>query len=161
MVSFRDKLGREWVFDLTTADLKAIRQATGVEFTAGGGASLYDQIGKLAGDFDLMGRAVWALVEEQAKEKAVSYELFEKGLNRETIKSSCLALIDALLDFYHGPAAIPMKEAVRAVMEKTEAVIGLKIAAALREGVETFDPLSLLSGFAGNMPGSPGSTLAP
>lgn len=155
MASFKDKLGREWVFDLTVADLKAVRQATGVEFTAGGGSSLYDQIAKLAGDFDLMGKAVWSLVKDQAAERAVDYESWERGLNRDAIRASALALIDAFVDFYHPPAAAAeMKGAVRGVMATAETLIATELGAAMKSLTDRPFPSN---GFAGSTPASPAS----
>jgi hypothetical protein len=159
VASFKDKLGREWALDLTVGDLKAVRRATGVEFTVGGGVTLFDQIGRLAGDPELLGRAVWELVKDQAAEKGVEYDSFEKGLDRDTVKGSALALVDAFLDFYHPPAAAAaMREAVRGAMDKTEALIGRRVAETLEGAVEAFDPLSHLSRSAGSTPASPGST---
>lgn len=149
MASFTDKLGRSWVIDLTAGDLRRVRTRAGIEL--GKLLAQPDQLAAvLFGDVETFGRALWALLENQAGERGVTEDDFADGFDRAAVSAAALAVVDAVADFTQPPAtAATTKEVVRGLIPTADGAM----AAEVRKLTS--------NGSAGNSPGSPAWTPPP
>jgi hypothetical protein len=127
MATFRDKLDREWVIDLTAGDLRRVRVAASVEL-----GKLLTQPDKLAdvlfGDREKFGQVLWVLCGSQAEKLFVTEDTFADGLDAPAISLAAVAVLAAVADFTQPPkTAEATKEALRGLMEKADGAMAAEV----------------------------------
>jgi hypothetical protein len=139
---FVDKLGREWLLEITLGDLPALTEL-GLDVEA-----VFDdaRAASAAGKVEVLGRALWHLCEGQAGDRQVTPEQFARAITGPVRWAAAAALEAAVLDFTLPPAA-----ATRAIA---------RLSAERDRVIETAFPASPggPSGGGGNSAGSPEST---
>jgi hypothetical protein len=101
VAKFVDKLGREWVLEITLGDLPALKEL-GLDVEA-----VFDdpKAASAAGKVEVLGRALWHLCEEQAGAREVTPEQFARAITGPVRWAAAAALEAAVLDFTLPPAA--------------------------------------------------------
>lgn len=145
MAQFTDKQGREWMIEITLGDVPPLKEL-GLDVEA-----VFDdpKAASAAGRVEVLGRALWHLCEEQAREREVTPERFARAITGPVRWDAAAALEAAVLDFTLPPAAATKAKA--------------RLSAERDRVIETAFPATPggSGGGGGNSAGSPDSTPAP
>jgi hypothetical protein len=99
MATFRDGNGREWHINVTVADVKRVKEQTGLLLT-----SLVEDkllpLAALVSDPVRLVDTVWVLVEPQAKAAGLTDEQFGQSLSGDSVDQMANAFMEALTDFF-------------------------------------------------------------
>jgi len=99
MATFRDGNGREWHIHVTVADVKRVKEQTGLLLT-----SLIENqltpLAQLLADPVALVDTVWVLVEPQAKAAGLTDEQFGQSLSGDSVDQMATAFMEALTDFF-------------------------------------------------------------
>jgi hypothetical protein len=99
MATFRDGNGREWHINVTVADVKRVKEQTGLLLT-----SLIENqltpLAQLLADPVALVDTVWVLVEPQAKAAGLTDEQFGQSLSGDSLEQMAAAFMEALTDFF-------------------------------------------------------------
>ena len=109
MSNFTDKLSREWTLDITVA---AMRRAKRSDIDLSMPVS---QLQSYIMDDVFLTDVLWAIVEPDAKAKAVTLEQFEAGLDGKVLAVAREALWDALCEYFDAGKAEMLRAAVASV----------------------------------------------
>lgn len=139
MAAFKDRHGREWTFELTTWDLRALKLEAG------------EDLGKLtAGDFSLVNEllsdssrvlnVLYTLCKEQREKLGVTDEQFGRSLVGDSYWDAVDALKQAIVDFFRSGH----KEIVAKLWEKERQVRELMLVEVERQ-IESLSPTTIVS----------------
>lgn len=99
MATFRDGNGREWHINVTVADVKRVKEQTGLLLT-----SLVEDklmpLATLVSDPVKLVDTVWVLIEPQAKAAGLTDEQFGQSLSGDSVDQMANAFMEALTDFF-------------------------------------------------------------
>lgn len=99
MATFRDGNGREWHINVTVADVKRVKEQTGLLLT-----SLVEDrlmpLATLVSDPVKLVDTVWVLIEPQAKAAGLTDEQFGQSLSGDSVDQMAKAFMEALTDFF-------------------------------------------------------------
>lgn len=99
MATFRDGNGREWHINVTVADVKRVKEQTGLLLT-----SLIENqltpLAQLLADPVALVDTVWVLVEPQAKAAGLTDEQFGQSLSGDSLEQMAASFLEALTDFF-------------------------------------------------------------
>lgn len=99
MATFRDGNGREWHINVTVADVKRVKEQTGLLLTC----LVEDKLMPLAtlvSDPVKLVDTVWVLIEPQAKAAGLTDEQFGQSLSGDSVDQMANAFMEALTDFF-------------------------------------------------------------
>lgn len=99
MATFRDGNGREWHINVTVADVKRVKEQTGLLLTS----LVEDQLtplAKLLSDPVALVDTIWVLIEPQAKTAGLTDEQFGQSLSGDSVEQMAAAFMEALTDFF-------------------------------------------------------------
>lgn len=99
MATFRDGNGREWHINVTVADVKRVKEQTGLLLT-----SLVEDklmpLATLVSDPVKLVDTVWVMIEPQAKAAGLTDEQFGQSLSGDSVDQMANAFMEALTDFF-------------------------------------------------------------
>lgn len=144
MAQFTDASGGEWVVRLTVGALADVREQAGVDL----GQAIRSE-GSLAdlifGDPAMLVRALWVLVESQAKAAGVDPVAFAHRFDGPTLERATEALLAAVADFFpRSKVGMMLRQNLTQAMSRLDDAIIQKLS-------------STSSGSAGTSPASSGS----
>lgn len=160
---FKDAQDRPWDLAVTFADVRRVRDMTGVDLNE---ALRGELLVRMAEDIYTLVGVLWAIVQPQAEKAGVSLDDFERGLAGQAIEDATRAFMEGLTGFFGRP---DQRQALRAVIQKLDHTL----VAAGRETlarIDRIDPENIVaraletsSGPSGTPPESAGSipTLSP
>lgn len=96
MARFTDNAGSEWCINLDAPLIAAVRKECQVNLTDLDGKA-YEE---LAGDPVKLVEVLWHLVEEEAKQRGVSYKQFATSLTGDVLEQAADAMLEAITDFF-------------------------------------------------------------
>ena len=142
MATFKDAANRSWEVRITVADLPRLRDAglsvadTGADLTRVGKALLADP--------EAFGRAVWLLIERQAKDAGLTVNDFLAALDGPTAFAAVDAMEEAVTDFTRPPAVSKkVRELLPAARERANEAIAAAAERAISEAVNRIGTPSL------------------
>jgi hypothetical protein len=100
---FKDKEGREWDVTLNVGVIGALRRDANFELGKAATAERFAET--LFADPEQFVRVLWVIVEKQAEKAGVSPEEFGYSFDYETVGRATEAFMEAIIDFFHRPAA--------------------------------------------------------
>lgn len=103
MPKFKDAKDREWDLALNVGLLGKLRKEAGFDLGKNTTAERLSET--LFADPEMIVRVLWVLCESQAEKTGVSPEEFGYGFDGPSINSAITAFIEAIIDFFHRPAA--------------------------------------------------------
>lgn len=99
MATFRDGNGREWHINVTVADVKRVKEQTGLLLT-----NLVEEkllpLASLVSDPVALVDTIWVLIEPQAKVAGLTDEQFAQSLSGDSLEQATGAFMEALTDFF-------------------------------------------------------------
>ncbi|MBA3936833.1 MAG: hypothetical protein H0X38_05175 [Planctomycetes bacterium] len=137
MRSFTDTLGRTWTVTITVATVKRVRALCDVDLLAVAGGDLLE---RLATDPVLLADVLYAVVEDEAKQRQLSDVDFGRALVGDTIARATSALLETIVDFFPNPKRGVLRTALGKLNDLEAAALRLA-----RERLEALDPQTLLT----------------
>lgn len=116
MASFKDTSGRTWQVRITVATIRRIKDYAGIDMT---GAAAFGEGGALmtlSQDYIALGRALFAVVKNDAEARSVSEDDFLDALAGDTIQAAADAFLEAVADFFPGAQG----RLIRAALERAK-----------------------------------------
>jgi len=147
--TFKDKNDNEWNLSMTTGDLTAVRQATGVKL----GEALRSESALVEALFtepETFVRVLWVICEKQAAAKNVTPEQFGYGFDGPAIERATQALLESIADFF------PRSAMAQAIKRRLPEMLTSLDKRAVQEMDKAMDTIS--KGNVGALPASSGLT---
>lgn len=149
MAKFTDAAGGEWPLALTVADLEAVKAEAGVDLGDVGEEGAYRALAGLTPV--AFARVLWVLCRDRAAAAGLDPAGFKRRLDGRAVEGAVVALVEALVDFFHRPqAAAALKGRLRTEMDRMDREAAARLAAG-----------STPSPGATSSPGTSASTPAP
>jgi len=98
MSDFVDELGNNWSLRIDINAIRKVRSKRGIDLAKV--ISSQDELNRLVDDPCMWVDVIWDLIEEQAKSKSVTEEMFAHGLLGDAIERATSALLQAIVDFF-------------------------------------------------------------
>jgi hypothetical protein len=98
MPTFQDGEGREWSIALSVGMVAKLR--TDAKFDIGKSITDPKLVQALFEEPETVGKALWVLIERQARERKVEPEDFAFSLTADALEGAINALIEAMVDFF-------------------------------------------------------------
>jgi hypothetical protein len=108
MLSFKDKLGRQWICRVDVAAIRRVRALCNLDLANSivvhpDGTADTNVLQALASDPCLLVDTVFAVCKDQADRLAVTDVQFAEGLDGDTIEAATLALMEGIVEFFPLP----------------------------------------------------------
>lgn len=117
MSSFTDSKGRVWPVSITVSSLLRIRDLSGLDLARLDGFGEDGPVARVASDPLLLASVLWAAVQPDAIDRAVSESDFQDSISGDAITSGADALLDALADFFPGAQSRLLRKVVETARE--------------------------------------------
>lgn len=108
----QDAAGRDWKLTINVAALRRAKSA-GVNLSMA-----VEQLREFVMDDVFLCDALWAIVEPQAKELAISKEQFEASLDGHSLELARTDLWDALCEYYPEGKSQMLRAAIQAIAQE-------------------------------------------
>lgn len=135
MYAFRDSTGREWVLRIDVSQAKRVKARTSVDLV-----KLIDDnmalLSALLADPIQFVDVLWVLCEREAKDRAITDEMFGAALGGDSLGAATDAFVEALVDFFPDPSR---RERMRRLLAKGKEIATEIVAEKDRE-LEMLDP---------------------
>lgn len=108
MLSFKDKIGRQWICRVDVAAIRRVRALCNLDLANSivvhpDGTADTSVLQALASDPCLLVDTVFAVCKDQADRLAVTDVQFAEGLDGDTIEAATLALMEGIVEFFPLP----------------------------------------------------------
>ena len=108
MLSFKDKIGRQWICRVDVAAIRRVRALCNLDLANSivvhpDGTADTNVLQALASDPCLLVDTVFAVCKDQADRLAVTDVQFAEGLDGDTIEAATLALMEGIVEFFPLP----------------------------------------------------------
>jgi len=105
MISFKDKLGRQWICRVDIAAIRRVRALCNLDLANSvrvhpDGRADTDVLQQLADDPCLLVDTVFAVCKDQADRQNITDVQFAESLDGDTIEAATLALMEGIVEFF-------------------------------------------------------------
>lgn len=108
MLSFKDKLGRQWICRVDIAAIRRVRALCNVDLANSiivhpDGSVDTDVLQRLSEDPCLLVDSIFAVCKEQADKQGVTDTQFAEAFDGDTIEAATVALLEGVIEFFPLP----------------------------------------------------------